>query len=263
MKEKDTLYANQLFFYAVLPVLKTIVEGSSLKKKWKNKNAVHQVACYTLENPNDPKEKEAIHFLIEDGTWSVQRGEYSGTPNSELLFRSREHMNNFFKNKIFPLPKGLLAHFPFLQALLKMSSLLGATKPPKKELDQVLLVQCLFYLLTAGISTLNKLDHPQVKAWTQNSPDRVYLLTLPSYENVCAFIRIKAGKSRSGRGEYKRSLPFFTMSFDSPRSALGILLEIDDMIESTVEGKLVMIGGPEFGAQFGDLMLMIGSLIKP
>lgn len=261
-KEQETIYANKLFFYAVLPVLRTIVEDTpSLAKKWKNKNKVHQVSCLFQENGQT--QKESLHYVVEDGVWSVQKGEYAGKPDSELIFKSREHMNGFFKGKIFPLPKGLLADFSFLFALLRMSGLLGATKPPKKLSDQVLLTKCLYYLLPAGISTLNKLGHKKIKSWSQKSPDRVYAWKLQGYPEVASFIRVKAGNTRSGRGEYKRSIPFFVMSFDSPRSALGILLEIDDMIESTVEGKLVMEGGPEFGAQIGDFMLMVGALIKP
>lgn len=257
-EEQKELYANKLFFYAVLPVLKTIVEDTpSLAKKWQGKNKVHQVACLTDEG------KEAIHFVIEDGNWTVKKGEYEKKPNSELLFKSRKQMNGFFKNKIFPLPKGLLSDFSFLQALLKMSGLLGSKVPPKKDQDQVLLTKCLFYLLTAGISTLNKLGHPDIKNWTKKSPDRIYALELENHADVCSFIRIKAGNSRSGRGVYTRSMPFFTMRFTSARGALGILLEIDDMIESAVEGNIVMLGGPEFGAQLGDYMLAVGGLIKP
>ncbi|MBN2652908.1 MAG: hypothetical protein JXR63_11040 [Spirochaetales bacterium] len=255
--EQATLYSNKLFFNAVLPVLKTIVENTpKLAKKWEGKSAVHQVAC--MHNG----EKEAMHFVVEEGAWTVVRGVFDGKPTSELLFKSREHMNGFFKGKILPLPKGMLSHFGFLSALLTMSGLLGAKQPPKDVETQALLTRCMFYLLSSGISTLNKLGHPAIKAWTQKSPDRVYAWAVDGYPDLSAYIRIKAGNSRAARGVYKRSMPFFTMKFDSPRSALGILLEVDDMIKSTVEGKLTMVGGPEFGAQLGDHMLLVGSMIK-
>jgi hypothetical protein len=256
-KEEETLYSNKLFFNAVLPVLKVIVESTpSLAKKWEGKNAVHQVSCLV------DGEKEAVHFVVEDGAWTVKRGVYEGEVTSELSFKSREHMNGFFKGKILPLPKGMLSHFGFLQALLKMSGLLGATKPPKKDEDQILLTRCMFYLLSSGISTLNKLNHPVIKNWTKKSPDRVYAWKVDGFPEASAYIRIKAGNSRAARGEYKRSMPFFTMRFDTPRSALGILLDTDDMIKSTAEGKLTMVGGPEFGAQLGDHMQLVGAYIQ-
>ena len=57
-------------------------------------------------------------------------------------------------------------------------------------------------------------------------------------------------------------MPFFTLRFDSFKSALGTLLGTDDMLESTKSGKLIMDGAPEFGAQLGGFLLMIGDLAK-
>ena len=57
-------------------------------------------------------------------------------------------------------------------------------------------------------------------------------------------------------------MPFFTLRFDSFPSALGILLGTADMLESVKSGKLIMDGGPEFGAQLGNFLLLIGSLAK-
>ena len=71
------------------------------------------------------------------------------------------------------------------------------------------------------------------------SPDRVYAWKVNDEPTVSAFIRVKAGKSKAGRGEYKRALPFFTMRFDSLKSALGTLMSIDDMLESVREGNLL------------------------
>ena len=106
------------------------------------------------------------------------------------------------------------------------------------------------------------MGHPEVKEWTLKSPDRVYAFAVNDHPEVSAFIRIKAGKSRAGRGEYKRAMPFFTLRFDSLTSALGILLSTDDMLEATKAGRLIMDGGPEFGAQLGGFMLEVGDLAK-
>ena len=79
---------------------------------------------------------------------------------------------------------------------------------------------------------------------------------------VSAYIRVKAGKTKAGRGVYKRAMPFFTMRFDSLDSALGILLSTDDMMESTRQSKLIMEGAPEFGAQIGEFMMLVGAMAK-
>ena len=261
----EVYYANRLFLDAVLPVLKTVVEGrESLVKAWAGKNGVCQISCLT-----DTQEgRDGTHFLIEDGILSVKRGVCGEKPDVELVFRSRAHLNAFFKGKSFPLPamKGVFSggglFIPFMKSLLGMAGLLAAKEPPKAESDGRLLVKCMFYLLSTGISTLNKLGHPQVHPWASASPDRVYAWGVGDDEELASYIRIKAGKSKASRGVYRRSMPFFTMRFDSVPSALGILLSIDDMIESTVSGKLMMEGGPEYGAQLGDHMLLVGSMIQ-
>ena len=57
-------------------------------------------------------------------------------------------------------------------------------------------------------------------------------------------------------------MPFFTMRFKDLDSALGILMSIDDMLESVRTGKLIMDGAPEFGAQIGAYMMLVGALAK-
>ena len=143
-----------------------------------------------------------------------------------------------------------------------MASLLGADKAPEDEETQRLMVKCFFYLLSSGISQLNKMGHPEIHDWALKSPDRVYAFAVNDHPEVAAYIRVKAGKTRAGRGEYKRAMPFFTLRFDSFKSALGTLLGTDDMLESTKSGKLIMDGAPEFGAQLGGFLLMVGDLAK-
>ena len=75
-------------------------------------------------------------------------------------------------------------------------------------------------------------------------------------------MRVKAGKSRAGRGEYKRSKPFFCMKFDCATSALKILLGTGDMFQMTASKQLIMEGAPEFGVQIGDYMMLVGNLAK-
>lgn len=268
---KDDIYTNKIFLCGALPLLKTIVADiPSLNKKFKNVHCIYQVSC---DDPAAPEGKWATHFMVNGDEWLVHADKVAYRVKKqkfvELEFKSVEAMNAFFKGKITPatLPKMHGVQFAyefgvFMMALLKMADLLGLTAIPEDEDTKRLLVKCYFYLLTAGISTLNKQGHEGVHGWTEKSPDRVYAFAVNGEPTVSAYIRIKAGKSRSGRGEYKRAMPFFTLRFDSLDSALGILLSIDDMLESTKSGKLIMDGAPEFGAQIGDYMLLVGALAK-
>jgi hypothetical protein len=242
-----------------------VADVPSLSSKFAHTTGVVQISA---RDPEAEGGKSATYFVIEQGVWTVFNDQVSPSPDVELEFKSIPAMNAFFKGKMIPLPAmhGMFSHFSlflhFMQALLKMSGLLGAKEPPKSLEDRKLMVKCFFYLLTSGISQLNKLGHPEVLAWSKNSPDRVYALAIENEPDVAAYIRIKAGKSRAGRGKYTRALPFFTLSFDSFDSALGILLGTDDMIASTKSGKLIMDGAPEFGATFGNLLLAVGGYVQ-
>lgn len=269
MHTQDELYANKIFFNAALPLIKVLAQDvPSLKKQYEKVHAVIQVSAL---DPDAEGGKIGMHYVVNGSEdWLVHLNRVDPKPHVELEFKSVEAMNAFFKGKISPatLPKmrGVAKHFSafkaFLMTLLKMSSVLSATEPPEKEEDKQLMVKCMFYLLTSGISQLNKMGHEEIHDWTSKSPDRVYALAVNDHPEVAAFIRIKAGKSRAGRGEYKRAMPFFTLRFDSFDSALGILLGTADMLESVKQGHLIMDGAPEFGGQFGGFMLAVGDLAK-
>lgn len=261
MTSKNDLYSNKIFLNAVLPLVKVIVEEDpGINKSFKGKSGKVQISAITKEN------KVGTHYIIENGEIQVKLG-LTEKPDLELEFKSIEDFNGFFKGTSKKLPKikgiknvGLL--IATLRALLKMSALLGATDIPDIEAEKDLLVKLYFYLLSSGISQLNKAGHPEVSKWVEKSPDRVYAWTVDGKPDIAAYIRVKAGNSRSARGQYTRSKPFFTMRFDSTESALGILLDKDDMLESTISEKLIMEGAPEFGAQIGEYMLMVGAYAK-
>lgn len=264
MASQETIFTNKVFMNAALPLLKPIANDvPELKAKFEGVDAIYQVSA--MVNAED---KEAIHFIIEDGEWNVKPGEYLGQEkiDAELQFSSMEKMNDFFKGKMTALPKMKIKSFPkfikFMLVLLKLSSLLGITEAPEDEATQVLLCKLYFYLLSSGISQLNKLGEPEIKAWTEKSPDRVYAWSIEGHPEVGAYLRIKAGKSRAGRGVYKRSKPFFCMNFDCPKSALAILLGTGDMFKMTANKQLIMEGAPEFGAQLGDYMMLIAKYAK-
>lgn len=268
MASQEEFLTNKIFMNAALPLLKTIVADTpSLQKKFRAVHCVYQVsAC----DPDAPGGKYATHFQVNCDEWIIHMNKIDPKPMVELEFKSVEAMNAFFKGKMSPatLPKmkGLIKYteyfVPFLLALLKMSSLLGASEPPEDEDTKRLLVKCYFYLLSSGISQLNKNGHEAIHDWAVKSPDRVYAWAVNGEPSVSAFIRVKAGKTKAGRGEYKRALPFFTMRFDSLDSALGILMGTADMLEFTRQSKLIMEGAPEFGAQIGDFMMQVGAMAK-
>jgi len=165
MHTKEELYANKIFFNAALPLIKVIAQDvPSLKKQYEKVHAVIQVSAL---DPDAEGGKIGMHYVINGpDDWLIHLNKVDPKPHIELEFKSVEAMNAFFKGKISPatLPKmrGIAKHFgafkAFLMTLLKMSSVLSATTPPEKEEDKQLMVKCMFYLLSSGISQLNNGD---------------------------------------------------------------------------------------------------------
>lgn len=260
MTDEDS-YAATVFLDAVLPLVKVIADSvPSLGKAFAGRNGFVTISVRT------PGGTRGTHFVVLDGDITVRRG-VPERSDVELEFATLAHFLAFFRGKSKKLPRvrglrqvGLLA--ATFRVLLKMAALLQATKAPKDESAQALVVRLYFYLLATGISRLAKVGHPEIAAWAKASPDRVYAWRVDDHDEVAAYLRVKAGKTVARRGVYRRAKPFFTMRFDCLDSALGILLERDDLLESTKQGKLMMEGGPEFGAQIGAYMQVVGALAK-
>ena len=103
MASDQTRYTNKVFMAAALPLMKTIASDvPELKKKFEGVNAIYQVSAM-----KNAEEKDATHFIVENGEWSVKLGEYLGQEkiDAELEFSSLEKMNEFFKGKMTSLPK--------------------------------------------------------------------------------------------------------------------------------------------------------------
>ena len=78
-----------------------------------------------------------------------------------------EKMNAFMKGDMSKLPKMKIKSFgkflKFMQVLLEMSSPLSIAEPSKNDEElSLLLCKLYFYLLSSGISQLNKMGHPAV-----------------------------------------------------------------------------------------------------
>lgn len=189
-------------------------------------------------------------------------------PELELEFGDLAALDAFFRGRPKGLPKirgalrGPGLFLSVLRSLLAMGALLGAKEPPAEPGEAALVTRLYLSLLSSGISGLNKAGHPEAAAWARKSPDRVYAWEVEGRPELGAYVRVKAGNSRSARGPWLRSRPFFAMRFDSPASALGVLLEKDDMIAATAEGRLSMLGAPEYGAALGELMKLVGRYAK-
>ena len=115
MASDETRYTNKIFMAAALPLMKTIAtDVPELKKKFEGVNAIYQVSAKV-----NAEDKEAVHFIVENGEWSVKLGEYLGQekidaeqPGAELPFflhgKSSVEKSYSAESPRFDLPAGRL-----------------------------------------------------------------------------------------------------------------------------------------------------------
>lgn len=258
---QDDLYAARIFFYSAIPLLKVIAENEEkYGKKFEGKSFVFQISA---KYDGVEGGMMATHFVVENGQWTTNVGKIHENPDIEFAFPDLKKFIIFFTGKGMPLPKikgwtKLGTLISILMTLLRMASLLQAKDSPEKEEDKHMLVKLYFYLLSNGISQLNKMGHPTVKSFTSVSPDRAYAFAVDGYDDLKAWLRIKAGNSKAGRGQYERCKPFLTMRFDNTTHALDILMSKGDMVHYIEQSWLIIEGAPEFGGTYGGLMMLVG-----
>ena len=197
MASDETRYTNKVFMAAALPLMKTIAtDVPELKKKFEGVNAIYQVSAKV-----NAEDKEAVHFIIENGEWTVKLGEYLGQEkiDAELAFSSMEKMNAFMKGDMSKLPKMKIKSFgkfiKFMMVLLKMSSLLSITTPPEDDEElSLLLCKLYFYLLSQAFPSLTKwvslqFTSGQLKALTDAISGR--LRAIPNALLICVLRQAK------------------------------------------------------------------------
>lgn len=257
MATQNELFASRIFLQAALPLTKVILqERPEMAKKYQGVSGTAQFVA------KDEAGDVGGFMRFTDGDLEVKPG-ILDDPDITFSFPSVGKMNAFFAGKpALPKISGIFSNFGLFTKVLKLMlalKIIGRTTPPKKQEDKELMVRMMLYLLPLGISQLNKAGHPEISEFTKKSPDRVFAWSVNDTD-IASYLRVKAGKSKAGRGRYTRSKPFVEMKFDSVDGAIGILLQITDMMEASLNHVLVIEGSPEYGKEIGSYMNMVGDL---
>jgi len=254
--ERDLL-AARIILRAVLPVSKVVLnQVPSMKKKFEGVNAKFQIAAKNGSN------EIGAHFVFKDGSLDVVQGICSG-PDIRFTFGKVEGMIAFLTGGIaLPRIKGITKPgllLKFVSLLLSLTILLPNKKPKKYEKIR-LKVNLIIYMITTALSQYNKGGDPDMVKWTAKQPDRVYQMSCEP-EGIAAYVRIKAGRSKAGRGYYTRRRPFVHMKFRGAEKALPVFLGDMDFVEAVGKGYVEIVGSPEYAAQLNDFMQRIQALI--
>jgi hypothetical protein len=257
----------KLFFNAAFPVMRVVLEDDpGMKAKFANVKAVVQIGA---KNPGGEESFLACHLVFDKGAFSVVQGP-AENPDIALTFSSVAKMNVMFRGgAALPAIKGLTK----LGTLIKVFSLLMSlmimmpSSRPKEPDKQKLKVKMSLYMITRALSSYNKLGDPDMVEWYRRQPDRIYQFLVddpggPGEEPaVAAYLRVKAGKTKSGHGVYTRRSPFVLFHFFSVAGALKVLLKDVGFVEGVEQGCVEIVGSPEYAMYLNDYMSILQGML--
>lgn len=255
--DQETLTVR-LFVRAAFPVMKV---------------PLHEDPTLSRSSPSHPAR---VAFIAGDVSACVQFEQGDLTVSEEpcsdpavvLRFSSVEAMNRLLRGGIaLPRIGGALRHprvfLHTIRLLLRLKLMLPSSRP-KKPFEQYLKVKMSLYMVTTALSVLNKLGDPEMQAWTRGQPDRIYQFTVGSPdrdEHIAAYLRVKNGRTKAGRGVYTHRRPFVHFRFAGPQEAMKVLLNEVAFVESVEQGYLAVDGSPEYSARLNDLMTRVQGLM--
>lgn len=259
MTDARTQLTTRILLQAALPVAKVpLQEDPILKRLFSRTSGTVQ---FVAQNRGAPSVGAA--WVFTEGALSVEQG-VRERADITLRFSSPEKLNAFLGGKpVLPRIQGLRRLGLLVRTvvlLLKMKLLLPDARP-KDPLNRRLKVKMSLYMITTALSQYNKGENPDMVKWTLKQPDRVYQMQVESDPDIAAYLRVKAGKTKAGRGLYEKKRPFVLMKFRDIDSALRVMQKEIELVEALSQGCLTLEGSPEYTAHFNDFMMRIQGLV--
>jgi len=256
MATERELLAARLFTYAVFPVIKVLLnDDPGTKKKFATVVAEVQFLA------KDPEGNVGAYLSFDKGDYSVTQG-FCEKPDITFSFPTVKKMNDMLGGKpVLPGIKG----FGKLGLLIKVFGVLLKLKlmmpnaRPKDQLNKYLKVKLAFYMVATALSQLNKGGEENMLKWTAKQPDRIYQISVENTD-IAVYLRVKGGKSKSGRGFYTRKRPFVHMKFSGLDGAIAVLLKDVEFVSGVGKGYVSIEGAPEYAAQLNDFMQRIQAI---
>ena len=253
MSARDEL-KSRLFLRAALPLVKVVrEEDARMRRLTRNMNAVVQFAVRGSDT--------GAHLVFADDGLEVVQGVHEN-PTVSFTFKDLKALNDFFAGKLaLPSIKGIARLDVILRTLPLLLGLkmLMPDADPKKPAKRALKVKLLLYMVTTALSQLNKAGEPVMAKLAANSPDRVYQWIVEG--GPSAYLRMKAGKTKAGRGIYTRRRPFVLMRFPDIEGAYQVLTSKVALVDAVKRGHVVTEGAMEYSKEIGICMQTVEELM--
>ena len=258
MASERDLLATRIILNAVLPVAKILVSDEpGMKKKFQGVNAKVQLLAKYSEGD--------FHacFVFTDGELNISY-DLEENPDIQLTFSKPEAFNAFLTGGVaVPKFKGGFKNFSLLikfATLLLGMTILLPNKRPKQYERKVLKVKMVVYMITTALSQYNKGGDPEMVKWTSSQPERIYQISCEP-EGIAAYLRVKAGKTKAGRGYYTKRRPFLHLKLNGAEKGLKVLMNDIELILAVKEGYVATEGSEDYSKPFSNFMMRIQDLI--
>jgi hypothetical protein len=254
---------TRLFLQAALPTVKVLLEDDpATKQRFAHVNATVQFVAKNQPHP------VGAYLCFENGEVRVEQGFWDaggGAPSPDITFTfaSLQKLNDFFAGKtVLPGIKGF--HRPGLltkvvRLLLALKLMLPSSQPTDPA-QRRLKLKLTLYMITTALSQYNKGGDPEMERWTAKQPDRIYQFSVEP-EGIAAYLRVRAGQTKAGRGVYERRRPFVHMRFHGVDGALAVMNKEVDFVDGVGKGFVRIDGSPEYAANLNDFMMRVQSLL--
>lgn len=250
----------KLFLNAAFPTMQVLLDDDAkLHRKFENFKGTVQFGA------KNGDELLCCSLNFDNGKVTVEQGP-AENPDLTLTFSSIAKMNALLKGGLaLPGIKGKISMLPNVLSVLMGLKIM--TKPNgklKDEAEKALKVKCSLYMITRALSQYNKLGDPDMQEFCRRQPDRIYQFRVehgddPDY--IACYLRIKAGKSKSGHGVYTRRSPFVLFRFLSLDGALKVLDKECEFVEGVEKGYVETVGSPEYACYLNDYMSILQGML--
>jgi len=265
------LLRARLFLRAALPAVKVVLEDDPvMKKRFQGVRARVQFVAKGKPDPigafvvfGEPADEAAGEAAAAPAASVCVEQGFCDRPDVTFSFSSVKKLNDFFAGKtVLPGIKGLgkpalvAKVVSLLLALKLMLPSAQPTDPAKRRLK----VKLTLYMITTALSQYNKGGDPEMMRWTAGQPERIYQMSVEP-DGIAAYLRIRAGLSKAGRGVYQRRRPFVHMRFHGVDGALAVMNKEVGFIDGVGRGYVRIDGSPEYAANLNDFMMRVQALL--
>jgi hypothetical protein len=253
----------RLFLRAALPCVKVMLEDDpATARRFRDVRAVVQFVA-----KNQPRAVGA-YLWFENGTVRTEQGFWDADglgrePDLTFTFPSLGKLCDFFAGKtVLPSIRGY-GHPALLAKVVRLLLGLKLMLPSAQPTDPVkraLKVKLTLFMITTALSQYNKGGDPAMQRWTAKQPDRIYQFSVEP-EGIAAYLRVRGGQTKAGRGVYERRRPFVHMRFNGVDGALAVMNKDVEFVEGVEKGMVRIDGSPEYAANLNDFMMRVQALL--